>query len=303
MNDALALTAYDPFNNEIYRWVWQIKSNTQLLNNLLKRHDASAVTLKETDTMLTLKASGISVSFDKTDGKMVKLANDNSASLSFGNGPILASGDATFSSIKHYEEGDAQVVEVAYNGDLKSVRWKMQPSGWLEMNYEYSLNGNYPFGGISFSYPENQVLGARWLGKGPYRVWKNRLQGAIYDVYQNRNNNTRTGSAPWVYPEFKGYFANVVWIELNTLEGKFTVASPDENLYLRLFDFYVVSGVKPTPDLPKGDISFLDAIPPIGSKFGVSTKSINGLGPASELNKMNGSIKRTLYFYFGLPKF
>lgn len=301
-NDALALTAYDPYKNKIYRWVWKVKTNAQLLAEMLQADKSSAVAITEADTLLTLKAAGISVRFDKTNGKLVKLANDNSAALSFDNGPVMVSGNATFTGIKHFKEGDAYVVEASYTGDLKSVRWKMQPSGWLEMSYEYSLNGTYPFAGISFSYPENLVLGAKWLGKGPYRVWKNRLQGVTYDVYQNRNNNTSTGSAPWVYPEFKGYFANIVWMELNTLEGKFTVASPDNDLFIRLFDFYGISGEKPTPGLPKGDISFLDAIPPIGSKFGVSNASVRGLGPGSELNAIHESIKRTLYFYFGLPR-
>ncbi|MDQ3845726.1 MAG: glycoside hydrolase family 2 [Bacteroidota bacterium] len=299
--DALALTAYDPFKNEIYRWVWKVKTNMQLLNGMLKADNNSAVTVTEADSLLTLKAAGISVSFDKTNGRLVKLANDNSAALSFGNGPVMVSGSALFTGIKHFKDGDAHVVEVVYNGNLKSVRWRLQPTGWLEMNYEYSLNGAYPFAGISFSYPENLVLGAKWLGKGQHRVWKNRLQGVTLDVYQNSNNNTHTGSAPWDYPEFKGYFADIVWMEFNTLEGKFTVASPDKDLFVRLFDFYGISGAKPTPDLPKGDISFLDGIPPVGTKFGVSTSNVNALGPNSELNKMSGSIRRTLYFYFGSP--
>ncbi|MCS3800080.1 hypothetical protein [Niastella sp. OAS944] len=36
--------------------------------------------------------------------------------------------------------------------------------------------------------------------------------------------NKEIGSAPWMYPELKGYFADIVWIELNTLEGRFTIA-------------------------------------------------------------------------------
>lgn len=300
-NDALALTAFDPFKNEIYRWVWKIKSNKQLLNDIVKEDNAAAVSVTEVDSLLTLKAAGISVSFDKTNGKLVKLANDNSAALSFGNGPVMVSGNATFTGIKHFKEGNAYIVEAAYTGDLKWVRWKMQPNGWLEMSYEYSLNGDYPFAGISFSYPENLVLGAKWLGKGPQRVWKNRLHGVTFDVYKNSNNNTHAGSAPWMYPEFKGYFADIVWMELNTLEGKFTIASPDEDLFVRLFNFYGVSGAKPTPELPKGDISFLDGIPPVGTKFGVSTSSVKALGPNSELSNIQGPVKRTLYFYFGLP--
>ena len=31
--------------------------------------------------------------------------------------------------------------------------------------------------GFSFSFPEKNISGMRWLGKGPYRVWKNRIEG------------------------------------------------------------------------------------------------------------------------------
>jgi hypothetical protein len=179
----------------------------------------------------------------------------------------------------------------------------MYRSGWLSLEYEYFLNDDYPFAGISFTYPENFVLGAKWLGKGPYRVWKNRLQGATYNVWQNAYNNTMAGSAPWIFPEFKGYFSDIVWMELNTVEGKFMIASPDTGLYVRLFDFYGLSGAKPFPELPPGNLSFLDYIPPMGTKLALNiSTNTSALGPQSETNKIKGTTKRRLYFYFGLPK-
>ncbi len=58
----------------------------------------------------------------------------------------------------------------------------------------------------------------------------------------------------------------------------------------------------PQPRLPAGTLSFLDAIPPIGTKLGLNIDpNPQNLGPASELNHFRGEpIKRTLYFYFGL---
>jgi hypothetical protein len=53
------------------------------------------------------------------------------------------------------------------------------------------------------------------------------------------------------------------------MEGKFTIASPDDNLFVRLFQFYAINGATPHPTLPIGDISFLDAIPAVGSKMGL----------------------------------
>lgn len=46
----------------------------------------------------------------------------------------------------------------------------------------------------------------RWLGKGPYRVWKNRIEGTNYGIWQKDYNNTVTGEYyhQLIYPEFKG---------------------------------------------------------------------------------------------------
>ncbi|WP_207534927.1 glycoside hydrolase family 2 protein [Desertivirga arenae] len=302
--DALALTALDPQGNELYRWTWKVKSNAQLLENVLSVKAGPAVTVNEADSLLTMKAAGISISFNRKTGRLAGVANDNNNyKLSFNNGPVLVSGNATFNGLKHYQEGEQHVIESSYSGDLKYVKWRMSPNGLLQMDYEYALNGNYWFSGVSFNYPENFVLGAKWLGKGPSRVWKNRMFGTTYNVFENRNNDTQTGRAPWLYPEFKGYFADVVWMELNTVEGKFTVASPNDDMFVRLFNFYGLSGIKPHPELPVGDLSFLDRIPPIGTKLGLNiSPNTKVLGPLSELNVVNTPIKRTLYFYFGIPK-
>jgi hypothetical protein len=228
------------------------------------------------------------------------LTNDN---LSFAKGPVLVQGTSTLQSSRQYAEGKAQVVEFTFDGAMKYLRWKMFGSGWVSLEYEYALNGTYPFAGVSFSYPENFMLGAKWLGKGPYRQWKNRLQGTEVNVWQNLYNNTQTGYPPEVYPEFKGYYGEISWMEFSTVEGKFYVASQDTGLYVRLFDFYGLTGIRPHPELPPGNISFLDCIPPIGTKLALNISyNTAQLGPQSEPNKINGSTKRTLYFYFGLPK-
>ena len=301
--DALALSVYDPFGNLLYTWVWKIKSNEQLLAGIARLKDTATASFTETDSTMVLQGGDITVSIGKKDGQLGGLRNRMSDNLSFGKGPLPVIGNASLTGIRHYKESDGDVVEVKYSGSINYAKWKMFGSGWLSLEYEYNLEGTYPFAGITFTYPENFVLGAKWLGKGPYRVWKNRLQGVTDNVWENVYNNTQTGSSPWVYPEFKGYFADITWMELNTVEGKFYVASPDTGLYVRLFDFYGLSGVRPQPELPPGTISFLDAIPPIGTKLALNIAyNTSALGPQSEPNRISGSKKRTLYFYFGLPK-
>lgn len=301
-HDALTVLAIDPSGKEVYRRTWNIKSNEQLLGSVITTNTDS-VNVTETDSTLALRSAGITLSFSKKNGQLTGVTNAASNNLLFRNGPVLVGGEAIFSAIKQSASGNNRMVEITYTGNLKYARWTMHPGGWVSLDYEYSLQGSYALAGISFSYPENFVLGAKWLGKGPYRVWKNRLQGVTNNVWENMYNNTQTGSYPWNFPEFKGYFADITWMELNTVEGKFLVASKDTGLYVRLFNFYGLSGIQPHPALPAGDISFLDAIPPIGTKLALNiSANTTNLGPAGEFTKFNGPIKRTLWFYFGLPK-
>jgi hypothetical protein len=129
------------------------------------------------------------------------------------------------------------------------------------------------------------------------------LYGVTYDVWESAYNDTWTGQAPWNYPEFKGYFADVGWLELNTTEGKFLMVSAEDDLFVRLFNFYALSGDKPHPPLPAGTLSMLDCIPPTGTKMATRIDgNASVLGPESKLNTLSEPVKRTLYFYFGLPE-
>ncbi|SER43683.1 hypothetical protein [Pedobacter rhizosphaerae] len=55
--------------------------------------------------------------------------------------------------------------------------------------------------------------------------------------------------------------------------------------------------------MPIGDISFLDAIPALGSNVAYNAKdNAATLGLMSKPNELHETIERTLYFYFGQPK-
>lgn len=302
--DALVIVAKDPSGRELYKWTAEVKSKKDQLQNFVTiKNDSTFIT--ETDTVYNIRGGEVTVVLDKKSGNLVTTKNTaNDYVLSFNNGPVLVKGTAAVTSSKTWKEGNEAVVEFTYSGDLKYTRWKISSSGWTTLEYEYNAKGDLPFAGISFNYPENYILGARWLGKGPYRQWKNRMAGTPVNVWQNIYNNTHTGYSAHIYPEFKGYYGEITWMELSTVEGKLYFASPDNGLFVRLFDFYALSsGTMPHPELPVGNISFLDCIPPIGTKLATGlTTNTKVYGPMSELNHLDGSKKRTLYFYFGLPK-
>jgi hypothetical protein len=300
--DAIVLTAADPFKNEIYTWTWQIKDNQKINSSFIHLDGANKAEVSEADTIVTLRANGTSVSISKNTGKISRVMYNNKSAINFSNGPVLTTGINKPAEIKTFIETDGAVVEVRYDGNLKSARWKMYNSGWLCLDYQYNIEGPQQFSGISFSFPENFVTRAKWLGDGPVRVWKNRLQGVGYNVWSKIYNNTQTGAYPFFYPEFKGYFSNFTWIELSTAQGKILMATDDSGLYLRLYDFYGITGPKSYPELPVGDISFLDCIPPLGSKLAMGlTTDASVYGPAGKLTEMSGLKKHKLWFYFGIP--
>lgn len=301
--EGLLLTATDAAGKEIYTWTWKLKSNDGISKEFSKSlSKINPVSVVENDSLFILKSGEKEFAVGKKDGLLKSIIIDKKGKkMSFKNGPVFVNGKTELSSIKLFTEGQNQLIEAKYKNGNK-ILWKLNPSGILELNYEYSLSGDYPFAGVSFEEPENYVINAKWLGKGPYHVWKNRLEGQNYNVWQNLKNSTRTGQSPWIYPEFKGYFDDVSWLQLDTAEGKITIGTKEEKMFVRLFDFYGIYGAEGYPKLPTGNISFLDAIPPLGTvlAFNINDKT-ESLGPESEPNHLNGIFKRTLYFYFGLP--
>src|SRR5664280_486256 len=117
---------------------------------------------------------------------------------------------------------------------------QMRPGGWLQMDYQFHPVGKAENAGVTFSYPENLVMGATLMANGPYHVWKNRLKGTTLGVYNKKYNNTVTGET-WNYPEFKGYYSNFYAVQVQTKELPFTIVSASNDLFLHLF----------TPTAPK----------------------------------------------------
>jgi hypothetical protein len=187
---------------------------------------------------------------------------------------------------------------------VSQLVWQVMSSGWLRLSYQYAVTGAFDFYGVSFDYPEARVRSAQWLGKGPYRVWKNRMKGTTYDVW-TRDYNDGVPGVTWDYPEFKGYFAGVNWARLFTSEGVLHfVFDTGGETFLRLYTARDGAGPQTTqmvfpPPIAAGGaagISFLQALPAIGTKFDAAT----ALGPQSQPTRADGTpFTQTVYMYFG----
>lgn len=136
----------------------------------------------------------------------------------------------------------------------------------------------------------------RWLGEGPYHVWQNRLRGTSLGIHEISAHDLQPGES-WNYPEFQGFYATPRWVRLSTPSGPITVTnllSATTKNYLRI-GTPRISHLYTTVLFPAGDLSFLGAIPAIGSKFVTPEKT----GPASQPALANSLYFGSLLFRFG----
>ena len=294
--DVLEMTAYNPDGSEMCTRTWSVG----YARDYWKRHgEASSVSspavCREQGNSVTLSAGGVEVTFDKTTGYITRVLSGKQ-SVSFSNGPVPVGMVASVKSSQTRMDGDTAVFAVKYDGNIDSIVWRMSPEGLLDMNLlmlnRSRLGGglddaasydNITNLGITFSYPESCVTGMRWLGGGPYRVWKNRLRGANMGVWEKAYNNTITGESfeNLIYPEFKGYHSNLYWATIQNKEQDFTVYSMSDGVYLRMLTPEEPKNRQGStltmPAFPAGDISFLLEIPAIRS-----FKPISQHGPKSQ---------------------
>lgn len=282
--DWLEITAHDQHNREIYTWSWPIHDAPYYAKKFLSATNEKVVAkVMKSGNEIILTGGGVTMKLDTESGK-IKSVSNKKEKIPFNNGPEPIGMKALVKSVDTYTDGQNAVCIVNYTGGIHSIKWTMYPDGRLHMEMIALKNAGRNSGfdgafvddnisafGISFNYPEDGVEGFKWLGRGPYRVWKNRIKGTTYGLWEKEYNNTITGESfeNLIYPEFKGYHANMYAAALKANNHGFKVFSESEKVFLRLFTPEEPKngfpGSHPQPEFPSGDISFLYEIPAMRS--------------------------------------
>ncbi|MDB4919563.1 glycoside hydrolase family 2 TIM barrel-domain containing protein [Mucilaginibacter sp.] len=306
--DVLYVTAFDPYKHELFTWSFPVKQPAAIAARIVNLLGGSKPVITETDSLYRVSANGIELEFNRNSGQLKKVKNPK-GDIPFTDGPVLAEGEdhTGFQKLTNHYDGDKLVIaaEFGKKTNEQELKWTIYPSGWVKLDVKYwNIGEESTLMGLSFSYPEKEVKGITYMGAGPYRVWKNRIKGTQLNVWDKTYNNTITGldNTPLIYPEFKGYYANLYWMRLNTTGQPFTIVCASQDIYLRLFTPASPKNAYNTaPPFPSGDISFMHGIPPIGTK----SQKPEVLGPSGMKNKYfdyNKDIERalslTLYFDF-----
>lgn len=281
--DALYLTALDHNGKEIYTWSWPLHSAAQIAKDAVNSSFVSTVTTRNDNHLFSLLCDGVTYNFDTTTGFLVKV-NNGKKDISLSGGPALAGVRQTLSEFKQYSQGKAVIVEPLYKGEsLYSVKWTFESGQLPKLEYKYSIKGDADFMGITFNYPEENIKGMKWLGRGPYRVWKNRLKGLQLGVWEKAYNNTITGES-WNYPEFKGWHSQLYWVKVQNKESDFSIYTETNNIFLEMLKPekpHAANNDNTSPPFPDGNIGFMHAISAIGTKF----QAAELMGPQSQKNK------------------
>ena len=286
----LLVTVCNPQGEEIYTWRFaeEFIADKPVVAQQLQPH--------ETDTTTTVAVGGRHYTFSKKNGCLQSVTVANRI-ISFANGPRFVAAKRSDRSddgfynhddkeafkkktdyITYADQGtfdgfswnDSTLVATYRHGSLSQVEWTFMADGSVRLTAHWYFNGVVDLLGITFDYPEQQVKGKRWVGNGPYRVWQNRLDGPQYGYWTTAYNDPIPGET-FEYPEFKGYFSTVNWMQLETKEGVIGIRQP--NAYVGIYqprdgrDHLLYT-------LPETGVSLLRAIPAVRNK--VNTTDLNG---------------------------
>lgn len=298
--DVLALEAFDKEGRSICRWSYPIRLARQYFEHKLAQTPMPLNLVEQpvamqTSTEIVLKSERVSVTFDPATG-LLRGVKSGDKEIPFRDGPRPVGMKMRYEPSLSYVHTtpDGAVFCAKYKGAADSIVWRLTDRGLLYMDAillnRASGGGGFDDAfmdtqvynlGLTFSYPEQNCTGMTWLGRGPYRVWKNRIPGTNYGIWHKDYNNTITGESyeNLVYPEFKGYHANMYWARLESDSTPFTVYSRNDGIFYHIFTpEEPVGRVKDTmPKFPEGDLSFLLDIPAI-----CSFKPIEQQGPNSQ---------------------
>ena len=276
--DALRIKAWDPTGRLINTWTWPIKKASVKSNELLKEASDIKPTFQETNSQFNVQAGKLKVSFSKEDGTISNIERDGKR-IPLANGPVFVSKEKMMKVVEHdYIENELQLRFTFENID--QFVWTISKEGMIDLDVAYQPANQCQFAGITFDFPEDQVKSMKWLGNGPFRVYKNRMRGPKFGIWEKEINHTITGESGYEYPEFKGYHSEVYWAAIKTTNNTdFKVYIHSDDIFLRMLTPENPQNARDTKmEYPKGNISFLHGINSIGSKF----RKAERFGPQSK---------------------
>ncbi len=308
--DAIELKATDKDGEEIMTW------SARLADKCGKTAVDTQAQYSENAEDVTVKSGSKTYRFSKENGRLL-CVDVAGKTFSLTNGPRFVAArrsDRSLDQFYNHDDKEAEKKKTLYtefadqgafdgfewkdgeltvkykHGSLDAVNWRFLQNGGVDIMCNYNFGGVVDMMCMAFDYPELKVKSKSWVGNGPYRVWQNREQGPQYGYWHNDYNDPIPGES-WEYPEFKGYFANVKWMQLQTGEGKISFSGLTRDEHMGVF----------TPrdgrdqllyTLPQTGLAVFKVIPSVRNK--VNTTDLNGPSAQPKWLSGKGNVTFTL---------
>ena len=300
--DAIEIKATGNDGEEIMTW------STRLADKCNNTATDAQAQYTESAEGVTVKSGAKTYRFSKENGRLVSVEIAGTT-VSLTNGPRFVAArrsDRSLDQFYNHDDKEAEKKKTLYtefadqgafdgfewkdgeltvryrHGSLDAVNWRFLQNGGIDVTCNYNFGGVVDLMCMAFDYPEAKVKSKSWVGNGPYRVWQNREQGPQYGYWHNDYNDPIPGES-WDYPEFKGYFANVKWMQIQTGEGKISLSGLTSDEHIGVY----------TPrdgrdellyTLPQTGLAIYKVIPAVRNK--VNTTDLNG--PSAQPKWLNG---------------
>lgn len=303
-NDALAIQVYDP------KGILVQEKHLPISTSKRPAFRASSNTPYQqlNDKDFTFQRNDIVIRFDKSSG-VLKSVSDGGTLTSLSNFPFLVYEEVNTGterdtsqagSVKRYQEGANWIIESKDSRGFDYIKWTLKPNGEMLLDYAYTLNGGrYNYAGIGLQVDAEDVLRKRWLGEGPSRIWKNRTEGGLLDVYAVEKQINIPGLV-YNQPEFEGCFAPWNWAVFY-MEDYFNLGfrnSTDVTLGV-LNPVNAKDAKRAVWSYPKQEgIFFFDHISAVGSKWKAATE----FGPDAQPAEINGQITGSVSMFLNWNK-
>ncbi len=320
--DALELTVVDNYGRDLFTWSHPIVGSKSTTATANVASEGTAPTWAETDSELTVTANGRTYHFSKKDGQL-KGVDVKGRHIPLTDGPrviVAKRSDRSMDGFYNHDDKQAEKKKTQYTefedlgkftgitaekvgnnvvvnsnyklGNFDRATWTIAPDGSAALDFTYNFSGVIDLMGVKFDFPEEKVISKRWVGDGPYRVWQNRLHGPQYGLWENDYNDPIPAES-FTYPEFKGYFANVDWMDIKTQDGTIGIINETPGSYIGVYEprdgrDHILY------QLPKTGISVMEVIPPVRNK--VNTTDL--IGPSSQPKWVDGQRTGRIHLRF-----
>jgi len=260
--DLLSIAAFDGGGRELGRAVFPIRPRTNGQRQRLLEGKEEP-TVERSGGSLLLGDEQAWAELDPSSGRLMELgAADSRLELAGPDclaRPLLPAREAPLV--------DTNGVRVTTTDASTPLQWSLSSDGWLDLTWRCpDAVPARDLSGIAFDLAADSIRELRFVGDGPGRIWGNRRAGPDFGFWRKLRG---TESSFGALGDLPGFYSGVRRAALELPRGTLEIAIGDDDVALGISaPRFPADAGRATAELPPRDsLSFVDRVPPIGSKF------------------------------------